>query len=462
MVDTERFESGGTDTDGPVESSAGNRQQTARPTRRRLTAVVVAAAAAALFAVAMGTLGVAAATTDVEPTSGHNTTVTVVSDNGTGWGEETAALLERGVDLEETPLSVSVVDSTDVDETLIDETDAFVFHYVDGEVAGEVIPAVENDTDTHAVYVEQYDLATTNALFQRADAVNDPNFVQRASDSGEANNVSFEIQTDHPIFEGVGEQGDTVLIHQEADSDRVHFTGADGETLAEVGIEGAEPDGPVAAVDPESEAVLLGTIAPHPAQNESAFTDQAAQILGNAVLFGVETEPPSVALSNLSIAGQGSDALVYDRPGNVSLTVSHVGGGAGQVDVTLGIGETTVTQTVQVDVGGTVAVTFENATSELSPGSYNVTVSVDGDLLTGSLLRSVDATGNGEPATDTTDDGLLNNVDGDETFNIFDVQALFNELESTAVQNNPGLFDFDDDDPPEVNIFDVQALFGQI
>lgn len=65
------------------------------------------------------------------------------------------------------------------------------------------------------------------------------------------------------------------------------------------------------------------------------------------------------------------------------------------------------------------------------------------------------------PATDTTGDGLLNDVDGDGEFDVFDVQAFFNNLESDPIQNNPERFDFSESggDP---DIFDVQALFAQL
>jgi len=58
---------------------------------------------------------------------------------------------------------------------------------------------------------------------------------------------------------------------------------------------------------------------------------------------------------------------------------------------------------------------------------------------------------------------LHENADDDDTFDIFDVQALFNGLDSDAVQNNPEAFNFNEDDTPEeVTIFDVQALFDQL
>jgi surface glycoprotein (TIGR04207 family) len=65
----------------------------------------------------------------------------------------------------------------------------------------------------------------------------------------------------------------------------------------------------------------------------------------------------------------------------------------------------------------------------------------------------------GECATDTTGDGLLNDVNGDDEFTIVDVQVFFDERESSAVQDNPELFNFDGGEPADVTVSDVQALF---
>lgn len=65
------------------------------------------------------------------------------------------------------------------------------------------------------------------------------------------------------------------------------------------------------------------------------------------------------------------------------------------------------------------------------------------------------------PATDTTGDGKLNDIDGDGEFTISDVQDLFNNRESEAIQTNPDQFDFNDSGGSP-NIADVQALFNQL
>jgi hypothetical protein len=172
--------------------------------------------------------------------------------------------------------------------------------------------------------------------------------------------------------------------------------------------------------------------------------------------------PPEVSMTNLSIADSGPDVTVLEGAYDVSVEIAHTDGGPGDVEVNVSIGDTTTKKTVSLAVGSTLTVTFENATGILTPGNYDVTVSALDAEVSGNLTVSVDANGNNEPATDTTGDGLLNDVNGDRTFDILDVQALFGALDEGAVQDNAELFDFNDDDPPVLDIFDVQELFDQM
>jgi hypothetical protein len=66
-----------------------------------------------------------------------------------------------------------------------------------------------------------------------------------------------------------------------------------------------------------------------------------------------------------------------------------------------------------------------------------------------------------DPARDTTGDGLLNDVRGDDTFNILDVQTLFNNLNNPVVQNNAAAFKFSGLGG-EVSVIDVQGLFNDL
>ena len=64
---------------------------------------------------------------------------------------------------------------------------------------------------------------------------------------------------------------------------------------------------------------------------------------------------------------------------------------------------------------------------------------------------------------DLDNDTLYEDIDGDGEFTIFDVQALFEGLDSDSVQSHLGAFNFNDDEnPQEVTIFDVQGLFEQL
>jgi hypothetical protein len=67
------------------------------------------------------------------------------------------------------------------------------------------------------------------------------------------------------------------------------------------------------------------------------------------------------------------------------------------------------------------------------------------------------------PPQDLNNNGRYEDVDGSGEFDIFDVQALFSDLDSDAVQDYPMAFNFtEDENPEEVTIFDVQALFNRL
>lgn len=66
------------------------------------------------------------------------------------------------------------------------------------------------------------------------------------------------------------------------------------------------------------------------------------------------------------------------------------------------------------------------------------------------------------PPTDLGQDGLYEDINGDGQRDVFDVQALFNNLDSDIVQNNSEEFNFSGGDSEEITIFDVQALFRSL
>jgi outer membrane protein assembly factor BamB len=75
-------------------------------------------------------------------------------------------------------------------------------------------------------------------------------------------------------------------------------------------------------------------------------------------------------------------------------------------------------------------------------------------------LGPSDVTGNGNAPTDPDGDGLYEDVNGDGSFTILDVQALYANLDSAVVQDNAEKFDFNGDGQVDLN--DVQALYAEL
>ncbi|PSP86790.1 hypothetical protein BRC90_12215, partial [Halobacteriales archaeon QS_4_69_34] len=68
-----------------------------------------------------------------------------------------------------------------------------------------------------------------------------------------------------------------------------------------------------------------------------------------------------------------------------------------------------------------------------------------------------DVTGDGESPGDPDADGLYEDVNGDGTFDVVDVQAAFANRRSIEPRDDGPAFDFDEDG--NFDIVDVQALF---
>jgi hypothetical protein len=141
-------------------------------------------------------------------------------------------------------------------------------------------------------------------------------------------------------------------------------------------------------------------------------------------------------------------------------------------------GGITANRTVQVDAGPvgsaervvalggnestTETFTFDSTTEQT--GVYNVTVDVaDDQALRAVELSPTPLPGRDNPPGDLNTDGLYEDIDGDDSFDIFDIQVLFNNLETVAIQQHTLAYNFNDEEDPEaVSIFDVQGLFNRL
>ncbi|WP_147438137.1 PKD domain-containing protein [Halorubrum sp. Atlit-28R] len=120
--------------------------------------------------------------------------------------------------------------------------------------------------------------------------------------------------------------------------------------------------------------------------------------------------------------------------------------------------------------GVTIDYTFEEI------GMYSVVLTVTDDTgQTASVTKELeivdertsgpgDVTGTGNPAQDPDGDGLYEDIDGSGEVDIFDVQALYNNLDSINNAGNGRYFQFAAGEPvdQDVSVFDVQALYTEI
>jgi PGF-CTERM protein len=117
--------------------------------------------------------------------------------------------------------------------------------------------------------------------------------------------------------------------------------------------------------------------------------------------------PPNVSMADLRIAGQDDNATVAAGSYDVTAEMSHTAGASGDVPVELTVGEETLSKNVSLETNQTVTVTFENATTSLAPGSYDVTMSGSTDAVNGTLTLSMDGGDDGD------DDGTTDGDSGD-------------------------------------------------
>ena len=89
-----------------------------------------------------------------------------------------------------------------------------------------------------------------------------------------------------------------------------------------------------------------------------------------------------------------------------------------------------------------------------------VRITPEGNLSYPFEIGCHDVDGNGNCATDTTDDGLLDDIDGDGEFTADDVQLFVRYWDDPIVQDNASAFDFDWDG--EVSLDDVPALLREL
>ena len=169
-------------------------------------------------------------------------------------------------------------------------------------------------------------------------------------------------------------------------------------------------------------------------------------------------DPPTESSDTLDVSVSDS-TIPAGTPTDVTITVTDNQTGEPVPDATVTIQDLLKEDTTDTDGEVVFSIT------ETEAAEYLVIVTADGYDEARATLTVADTGATPAPVVgdtppqDLTGDGTFEDVDGDGELSILDVQALFANLDSDAVQNTPGAFDFNGDG--SVSILDVQALFNQ-
>jgi hypothetical protein len=212
-----------------------------------------------------------------------------------------------------------------------------------------------------------------------------------------------------------------------------------------------------------------------------------------------ETDPASAVSLSPSEATIGVDETT-----TFDVVVADADGGVGAIDATVALADSSVASITDLTVSGatnsettdvTIAADGSSATVESVLLDTNddgpvsvVTVTVTGDAVGSSdLSLTIDALGDesgtsydvtdvtgasltvvelgpigdsANPPADLDGDGTFEDVNGDGTVDVLDVQVLFTYRDDETVANNPSKFDFNGDGT--FDVVDVQALFANL
>ena len=166
-----------------------------------------------------------------------------------------------------------------------------------------------------------------------------------------------------------------------------------------------------------------------------AVDDPGVASITNVTLAGVSDE-----VTDVQIAEDGSSATVE------AVLVDTDDEGA----VTIG--------TVAVESAAEGTATLSLDVSELGDESgtpYDVTATSGATLEASTLVVGA----SDAPAQDPDGDGVYEDVNGDGSVDVLDVQTLFADRDGSVVQNSPEAFDFNGDG--EFSLLDIQTLFAE-
>ncbi|QAU12746.1 serine protease [Halorubrum sp. BOL3-1] len=205
-----------------------------------------------------------------------------VVDDGT-FGD---AVVDRLTDQLPASYEISLLTGSEaVDASANDEYEAYVVQDVD-ETHVEDLKNNTAGASTGVVWLDQWGSGSTGVP-ARSSALGDP---AETFDSFASPNPEMEIVADSPIFEGVGEVGDSFGIHSAGFADHAWFEDTDFQTVGYVQA-GGVTDGPAAATHQQEREVLLSTFGSTTFVEPGDYSDDADAVLANAAEWAATTPP---------------------------------------------------------------------------------------------------------------------------------------------------------------------------
>jgi len=332
--------------------------------------------------------------------------------------------------------------------TFVDPGPEAVLATFDVEAVGEAggTTGLSFDTDATVADFESggpYTVETFDDGTLVLDAGEGPNLAVTGADAPDEIEIDESLEVGYTL-ENFGDEAGTesavsLLVDGEAvDTDQnvtVPDDGVESGTLVFDGVEAAYDEG----------ETIAWTV------DLSTFEDSES---GETAIAGGESPPEFV------VTGVETDAPVVEGETlDVTVTVENTGG-PGTQTVEAGIeGIDADSETVDLDADGAGAVEFALETEVGDAGEHDLDTIAGNHSTTEAVELQLPPVA-GAPPQDIEDDGEYEDVRGTGEFTIFDVQTLFNNLGSDAIQDHAWAYDFNGDG--EVDILDVQALFNKL
>ncbi len=307
-----------------------------------------------------------------------------VVDDGT-YGDDVVTRLQETL-----PASydISLIDGqTAVNASASGEYDGYVVQNIDAEYV-EPLKANTENAAVGIVWLDQWG-SSSDGITTRSAVLDDP---ASTDDSFSTPYPSMEITADNPLFEGVGEVGDSFQLHEATFADHSWFSDTDFTVVGQIQA-GGVTDGGGAAVNQRDREVMLATMGSTFFVGGDAYTEEANTVLGNAAAWAAEPPPAYIKDGQPVHVGAGD-------PVQVNTSVENLA----QVKVSLHEDSTASEEDLTLYLNGSVNAFDQWRAYEpaLTERTYPITVTTTEDTVGSVILEMTFEFTDGESLTYTT------------------------------------------------------------